>query len=91
MEMVQGIRCPNCGSEAERQHILSSQVTRTECPVCDYLMVMCSRTGRVIEAYAPGIYPAAIASLPGVVHKPHLLPSHGSSGHSQQCVAASGR
>ena len=91
MRTVQITRCPNCGNEAERHHLLSSQLTRTQCPTCDYLMVMCSRTGRVIEAYAPGIYPDAIVSLPGVVHKPHPLLSHGSSVHSQQSVAASGR
>ena len=91
MEMLQIVRCPNCGSEAERYHVLSSQLTRTQCSICDYLMVTCSRTGRVIEAYAPGIYPSSIVSLPGVVHKPHPLPSHGSNVHSQQSVAASRR
>ena len=91
MQIIQKIRCPNCGSEAERHYISSSDITRTQCPSCDYLMVMCSRTGRVIEAYAPGIYPDAIASLPGVDHKPHPLPSRESNGHSQRSVAASGR
>ncbi|MFN4844447.1 MAG: hypothetical protein ACK6A9_05030 [Dolichospermum sp.] len=57
--------CPNCGSEAKRQfltdgklahkHSLMNQIIRTECPVCDYLMVMRSLDGSVIEAYAPGI------------------------------------
>lgn len=28
---------------------------RTECGSCDYLMVLCEETGRVIEAYAPGL------------------------------------
>jgi ribosomal protein S27E len=60
MKIVQVIRCPNCGSKAERHHLLSSQLTQIECPICDYLMVTCDRTGGVIEAYAPGIYPAAI-------------------------------
>jgi predicted RNA-binding Zn-ribbon protein involved in translation (DUF1610 family) len=55
MQMVQKIRCPNCGSHAERYHLPSDQLTRTQCPSCDYLMITCSRTGRVIEAYAPGI------------------------------------
>jgi len=90
MKMVQTIRCPNCGSEAERHHLLTSQLTRTQCPICDYLMVTCSRTAKVIEAYAPGIYPTTIVSLPEVAHKPHQLPSHGSSARSQQSVAASG-
>lgn len=55
MQPVQKIRCPNCGSEGERHYIREHQLTRTQCPICDYLMVSCSRTGKVIEAYAPGI------------------------------------
>jgi uncharacterized Zn finger protein len=55
MPVIQKIRCPNCGSEGERHYIVHSQLTRTQCPACDYLMVSCTRTGRVIEAYAPGI------------------------------------
>ncbi|MDY6939641.1 MAG: replication restart DNA helicase PriA [Cyanobacteriota bacterium] len=50
------ICCPNCGSHAERHHLHKSQLTRTQCPACDYLMVTCSRTGNVIEAYSPGLY-----------------------------------
>lgn len=90
MRMVQITRCPNCGSEAERHHLLSSQLTRTQCLTCDYLMVMCSRTGKVIEAYAPGIYPSAIVSLHEVGRTQHPLPVPASSAHSQQSVAASG-
>ncbi|MEO0967207.1 MAG: replication restart DNA helicase PriA [Cyanobacteria bacterium J06639_18] len=56
MRTIQEIRCPNCGSEAERHHIIDSKLTRTQCSHCDYLMVTCSRTNKVIEAYAPGIY-----------------------------------
>lgn len=54
---MQTVRCPNCGSHAERHYLLKSQLTRTQCDRCDYLMITCSRTGRVVEAYAPGIYP----------------------------------
>jgi Zn ribbon nucleic-acid-binding protein len=54
---VQVIRCPNCGSHAERHYILSSNLTKTECNKCDYLMVADTTSGRVVEAYAPGIYP----------------------------------
>jgi len=50
------VRCPNCGSLAERHHLLAEQLTRTQCSVCDYLMVTCAVTARVIEAYAPGRY-----------------------------------
>jgi hypothetical protein len=56
MQIVQQVCCPNCGSKAERHYISDSQITRTQCPTCDYLMISCTRTGRVIEAYAPGIY-----------------------------------
>jgi protein-tyrosine-phosphatase len=55
MQTVQVVCCPNCGSPAERYHLASRQITRTQCPTCDYLMIMCTRTGKVIEAYAPGI------------------------------------
>lgn len=51
------VRCPNCGSHAERHYLFNSQLIRTQCDSCDYLMITCSRTGRVVEAYAPGIYP----------------------------------
>jgi predicted RNA-binding Zn-ribbon protein involved in translation (DUF1610 family) len=56
MQIVQKICCPNCGSQAERYYISDSQLTRTQCPTCDYLMITCTRTGKVIEAYAPGIF-----------------------------------
>jgi predicted RNA-binding Zn-ribbon protein involved in translation (DUF1610 family) len=55
IETIQFVHCPNCGSLAERQYIASSKVVRTQCPSCDYLMILCSRTNKVIEAYAPGI------------------------------------
>jgi transposase-like protein len=54
-QITQAIHCPNCGSSGERHYLLSRQLTRTQCPSCDYLMITCSVTGRVIEAYAPGI------------------------------------
>ncbi|MDM9381237.1 replication restart DNA helicase PriA [Chlorogloeopsis sp. ULAP01] len=56
MQIVQSIYCPNCGSKGERYYIFDRQLTRTQCQSCDYLMVCCTRTGKVIEAYAPGIY-----------------------------------
>jgi DNA-directed RNA polymerase subunit RPC12/RpoP len=52
----QAIRCPNCGSPAERNYLLTSNLIQTQCPACDYLMVTCSKTAKVIEAYAPGIF-----------------------------------
>jgi predicted RNA-binding Zn-ribbon protein involved in translation (DUF1610 family) len=56
MQVVQTVRCPNCGSHAERIQIEPGALTRTQCPECDYLMITCAKSGRVIEAYAPGIY-----------------------------------
>jgi ribosomal protein S27E len=55
MVNIQAIRCPNCGNHAQRQFHVQSQVTETSCPVCDYLLVSCSRTGNVLESYAPGL------------------------------------
>lgn len=55
IESIQAVRCPNCGSLAKREYITSSQIVRTQCPACDYLMILCSNTNKVIEAYAPGI------------------------------------
>ncbi|MGB3509551.1 MAG: replication restart DNA helicase PriA [Microcoleaceae cyanobacterium] len=49
------IRCSNCGSYGER--IYHENLTHTECPACDYLMITRTSTGEVVEAYAPGIYP----------------------------------
>lgn len=56
MQTIQTVRCPNCGNYAERFHIDIGQLIRTQCSGCDYLMITCSRTGKVIEAYAPGLY-----------------------------------
>ncbi|MDA0266384.1 MAG: replication restart DNA helicase PriA [Cyanobacteria bacterium] len=50
------VNCPNCGRNAERHYLPESTVVRTQCPECDYLMITCHDTGRVIEAYAPGIF-----------------------------------
>jgi uncharacterized Zn finger protein len=60
MIQIEAIRCPNCGRFGERHHIAESNITRTQCPECDYLLVTCSLTGRVIEAYAPGLSTASI-------------------------------
>lgn len=56
MPTALAIHCPNCGSHAERYYLDADHLTRTQCSTCDYLMVTCSQTGRVIEAYAPGLY-----------------------------------
>lgn len=57
MQAIQIIRCPNCGSHAERFHVLGDRADQiqTQCDACDYLMITCSQTGNVVEAYAPGL------------------------------------
>lgn len=55
MQIRQTVRCPNCGSYAERSYLGEQDIIQTQCPACDYLMVNCYSTGKVLEAYAPGI------------------------------------
>jgi DNA-directed RNA polymerase subunit RPC12/RpoP len=65
MKDTQVVRCPNCGSKAKRHSRVSflpvrdrypkNQINQIECQECDYLMVICSLSGNVLEAYAPGI------------------------------------
>jgi hypothetical protein len=50
----QTIHCPNCGDRAKK-YLIDNSIIRTSCEHCDYLLVQCSKTGKVIEAYAPGI------------------------------------
>lgn len=50
--------CSNCGHPSERHHLESQHLVRTQCSHCDYLLITCSLTHRVIESYAPGLYGA---------------------------------
>jgi hypothetical protein len=56
MAIIQSVRCPNCGKFAERLYLPLIAQVQTECAACDYLLISCSRTGKVLEAYYPGIY-----------------------------------
>lgn len=49
----QTIHCPNCGSHALRQRyeIEKETITETACPACDYLLINCDLTGRVMDSY----------------------------------------
>jgi rubredoxin len=49
------VACPNCGRQAQRIFVRDSQIVRTQCSSCDYLLILSSETGRVLEAYSPGI------------------------------------
>lgn len=57
MDITQTVHCPNCGKKAQRHYLKCSinNISKIECPSCDYLMVTCVDTGRVLEAYAPGL------------------------------------
>jgi hypothetical protein len=69
------INCPNCGCYAEKKDFSDKNITEIACDSCDYLMVKCSLTGRVIEAYAPGIgklKPQLKVLMPVVDRKQHL-------------------
>ncbi|AFY59627.1 hypothetical protein [Synechococcus sp. PCC 6312] len=55
MQTFHTIHCPNCGRPAERYFLHLDRISRTQCPSCDYFMVQCLDSGRVIEAYAPGL------------------------------------
>ncbi|MGF1541885.1 MAG: hypothetical protein ACFCU5_15795 [Pleurocapsa sp.] len=48
------IHCPNCGDRAQK-YLIDNSIVRTSCEHCDYLLVQCFKTGKVIEAYAPGL------------------------------------
>ncbi len=63
MNIRQEIFCPNCGEYAEKYNSPDTKTIRTSCSCCDYLLVQCSDTGRVIEAYAPGLIPAGRSKL----------------------------
>lgn len=56
MQSMQAIHCPNCGKLAERYYLNTNQLVRTQCNFCDYLLVIRAKTGRVVEAYAPGMF-----------------------------------
>ena len=77
MNIKQKIYCPNCGRTAEKHQCSETSIIRTSCPECDYLLVQDFHTGRVIEAYAPGINFAGINFTPAeiamraVAHKQH--------------------
>jgi hypothetical protein len=53
-----GLPCSNCGGAAERH--TNDQIVRTQCASCDYLLIACRKTGRVIECYAPGVREVSI-------------------------------
>lgn len=62
VDTIQAVHCPTCGRAAERRYSAKSMQVRTQCSSCDYLMVTCAKTGRVIESYAPSFSPMAFSA-----------------------------
>lgn len=56
MKSIELVRCPNCGKLAERQYFPKQQIAQISCSACDYFLVSCPKTGKVLECYAPGLY-----------------------------------
>ncbi len=54
MALIEMIRCPNCGSHAERHHLTLAGQVKTECDVCDYLLILDTKSGQVVEFQPPG-------------------------------------
>ena len=74
MNLYQIIHCPNCGDRAERCHATETNTVRTSCHFCDYLLVLCTKTGKVIESYAPGLFPFKMQfEMPSVARRQHPL------------------
>ncbi|AFY70903.1 hypothetical protein Pse7367_2647 [Thalassoporum mexicanum PCC 7367] len=61
MSIIETVNCPNCGYLAERHHLHMLAQVKTQCDACDYLMVISTRSGSVVESYAPGIYASQIS------------------------------
>ncbi len=55
MSIIQSVHCPNCGKFAERLYLPLLAQVQTQCGACDYLLISCTRTGKVVEAYYPGL------------------------------------
>ena len=61
----QVVSCPNCGGRATRYctpHLETDPhsgpkhlICRTECPDCDYLMMMCVTEGELTQVYSPDL------------------------------------
>jgi hypothetical protein len=83
--MIESIRCPNCGAIAERHHLAYLAQVKTQCEACDYLLVMCTRSGHVLESYAPGLpaepRPKPVAIRFTIAHQPQ-------SSNSRRDIAA---
>lgn len=55
METRQTIHCPNCGSFALKSKLPQQNLISISCPACDYLIIHCPDSAKVLEAYAPGL------------------------------------
>lgn len=84
MAQTYSVRCPNCGSLAIRSYFIEqeieyndcpeNQMTQTECPSCDYLMIMCSINGKLIETYDSST--SSLTKEHKIVKTPATVASH---------------
>lgn len=58
-----GINCPNCGKKAYRTVLKDQKIIEISCQKCDYLLISCLNTGRIVEAYAPGLYLESVGKV----------------------------
>ncbi len=84
--MIESIRCPNCGAIAERHHLAYLAQVKTQCEECDYLLVTCTRSGHVVESYAPGLPSVPLRMKPIAVRLTPFAQPH--SNNSRQDIAA---
>ena len=85
--MIESIRCPNCGAIAERHHLAYLGQVKTQCDRCDYLLVTCTRSGHVLESYAPGVCDPHVPTsvrLVALPQQPHMVQSHLTLTHINQ-------
>ena len=64
MNQTYTVRCSDCGSLALRTLLIDTvnkfnscrcpgnQTVKTECPNCDYLLIICSANGKVVDAHS---------------------------------------
>jgi hypothetical protein len=55
MKAVQKVHCPNCGSSAEKIYLSEQNLISLSCSSCDYLIIHCPDSAKVLEVYAPGL------------------------------------
>ncbi|MCC0176277.1 hypothetical protein I4641_04715 [Waterburya agarophytonicola K14] len=87
MNRTYTVRCPDCGHLAIRSHLKRrvepksegaiDETMATECPSCDYLLVTCSVSGKVLDAHSSTT--SVIARKQPIDDHPSISPRVGSA------------